>query len=65
MRFEKDCILNAWYEKGPLTIAGKALCLHNTTNASKQFFSKRTFNPCSVKRVLYKTLVLRTLLDVR
>ena len=47
------------------TIPWKALCLHITTHAIKYFFSKRTFNACSGKRMFYKTPVLRTLLDVR
>ena len=57
MRFEKHAF-NACYEK--------ALCLHITTHALKYFFfSKRTFNARSGKRMFYETHVLRTLLHVR
>ena len=47
------------------TIPWKALSLHITTHALKWFFSKRTFNARSGKRMFYETHVLGTLLHVR
>ena len=47
------------------TIPWNALCLHITTHALEKFFSKRTFNARSGKRMFNKTPVLCTLLDLR
>ena len=64
MRFEKHAF-NAWYEKHAFYNPLKSPMLTYFTHALRYFFSKRTFNTRSGKRMLYKRPILRTLLDVR